>query len=152
DNDGAGPEGLSVFAGGAFTSSGGKPASDIGRYMLSGVPAAITLQPTPVVAPIGSAVEFRVHASGTGPLTFQWRKNSANLLNDAHVPGARGPVPPIDPISAADVASYDAVVPGPCGGTTTTAATLSLPSTCGSADFNCDGDLGTDADIASFFA
>jgi len=25
-------------------------------------------------------------------------------------------------------------------------------STCGSADFNCDGDIGTDADIESFFA
>jgi hypothetical protein len=30
----------------------------------------------------------------------------------------------------------------------------SLPrsSSCGTADFNCDGDIGTDADIASFFA
>ncbi len=28
----------------------------------------------------------------------------------------------------------------------------STGSTCGSADFNCDGDIGTDADIASFFA
>jgi probable HAF family extracellular repeat protein len=27
-----------------------------------------------------------------------------------------------------------------------------LPSRCGSADFNCDGDVGTDADIESFFA
>jgi hypothetical protein len=26
------------------------------------------------------------------------------------------------------------------------------PPTCGSADFNCDGDVGTDSDIASFFA
>ncbi len=26
------------------------------------------------------------------------------------------------------------------------------PPTCGSADFNCDGDIGTDADIESFFA
>ncbi len=25
-------------------------------------------------------------------------------------------------------------------------------STCGTADFNCDGDIGTDADIAGFFA
>src|SRR5262249_21811274 len=25
-------------------------------------------------------------------------------------------------------------------------------SSCGSADFNCDGDVGTDADIESFFA
>jgi hypothetical protein len=27
-----------------------------------------------------------------------------------------------------------------------------IPPTCGSADFDCDGDLGTDADIESFFA
>ena len=27
-----------------------------------------------------------------------------------------------------------------------------FPPSCGSADFNCDGDVGTDADIESFFA
>jgi hypothetical protein len=29
---------------------------------------------------------------------------------------------------------------------------LPAPPQCGSADFNCDGDTGTDADIESFFA
>src|SRR5262249_33726981 len=28
----------------------------------------------------------------------------------------------------------------------------SIPGACGSADFDCDGDVGTDADIAAFFA
>jgi len=30
--------------------------------------------------------------------------------------------------------------------------TFTPPSSCGSADFNCDGDVGTDSDIESFFA
>jgi hypothetical protein len=30
--------------------------------------------------------------------------------------------------------------------------TIGNPPTCGSADFNCDGDIGTDADIEAFFA
>jgi hypothetical protein len=29
---------------------------------------------------------------------------------------------------------------------------LTVSYACGSADFNCDGDLGTDADIAAFFS
>jgi hypothetical protein len=33
-----------------------------------------------------------------------------------------------------------------------TARTCTPPSTCGSADFNCDGDIATDADIEAFFA
>jgi hypothetical protein len=37
-------------------------------------------------------------------------------------------------------------------GTDTVTISVVPPSTCGSADFNCDGDVGTDADIESFFA
>ena len=44
------------------------------------------------------------------------------------------------------VTPSDAALSGP-------ASTLSLHViACGSADFNCDGDTGTDADIESFFA
>jgi len=32
------------------------------------------------------------------------------------------------------------------------AVTFTPPVTCGSADFNCDEDIGTDADIEAFFA
>ncbi len=38
------------------------------------------------------------------------------------------------------------------GSATLPAAGVIPPSTCGSADFNCDGDIGTDADINAFFA
>ncbi len=44
------------------------------------------------------------------------------------------------------------VAPNMAGIAGSQAFSLTLPSTCGSADFNGDGDVGTDADIAAFFA
>ena len=38
------------------------------------------------------------------------------------------------------------------GGTQSSVFVLSPVTGCGTADFNCDGDMGTDADIAAFFA
>jgi hypothetical protein len=39
-----------------------------------------------------------------------------------------------------------------CGSVETVTAHLSITPCCGSADFNCDGDVGTDQDIDAFFA
>jgi hypothetical protein len=48
--------------------------------------------------------------------------------------------PGIQPYLYAWGLSFNGGNPAPCA------------STCGSADFNCDGDIGTDADIEAFFA
>jgi hypothetical protein len=39
----------------------------------------------------------------------------------------------------------------PCSSVETDSALLTVAVCCGSADFNCDGDTGTDADIEAFF-
>ena len=43
------------------------------------VAPAITTQPASQVANVGSSVTFNVAASGTQPLSYQWRCNGANL-------------------------------------------------------------------------
>ena len=43
------------------------------------VPPAITLQPQSQVVPAGSYVSFTVAATGTAPLSYQWRFNETNL-------------------------------------------------------------------------
>jgi hypothetical protein len=48
--------------------------------------------------------------------------------------------------------SYDCVITSDYGSTTTDAAVLTVASGCGTADFDGDGDIGTDADIDAFFA
>jgi hypothetical protein len=58
----------------------------------------------------------------------------------------------INPVEGADAGTYDCVVTNLCGTQTSTAGVLKVTGVCGSADFNCDGDIGTDADIESFFA
>ena len=39
-----------------------------------------------------------------------------------------------------------------CGNTATCNQLITVTGPCGSADFNCDGDIGTDSDIEAFFA
>jgi hypothetical protein len=56
------------------------------------------------------------------------------------------------PARVADQGSYDCIVSNTCGSVGSGSAALTVTLHCGSADFNCDGDLGTDADIAAFFA
>jgi hypothetical protein len=41
--------------------------------------AAITTQPTNQTVSMGQSATFTVAASGTAPLAYQWRKNSANV-------------------------------------------------------------------------
>ena len=42
-------------------------------------PPVITQQPQPIVTASGTNVSFTVGASGTGPFTYQWRKNGVEL-------------------------------------------------------------------------
>jgi hypothetical protein len=54
-------------------------------------------------------------------------------------------------VQASDAGDFSLGLLSSCGNTATVSATL-LVRTCGSADFNHDGDIGTDADIDAFFA
>ena len=79
----------------------------------------ITTQPTAQAACVGTPVTFSVNATGAG-LSYQWRKNSANIT------GANSTTYTINSVTAADIASYDVVVSGTCGTTTSTAVNLTL--------------------------
>jgi hypothetical protein len=79
----------------------------------------ITGQPQPATACPGGTAMFGVTATGPS-LTYQWRKGG-NPIG-----GATGPTLTINPVSGADVASYDCVVSGGCGSTTSNAAALTV--------------------------
>ena len=57
----------------------------------------------------------------------------------------------ISPATTADMGNYDCIVSNACGPITSPSAPLAI-SHCGSADFNHDGDIGTDSDIEAFFS
>ena len=70
---------------------------------------SITTQPTSQTLCAGSNATFTVVASGTGTITYQWKKGASNIV------GATSASLTINNISAADAASYTVVVHSDCG-------------------------------------
>jgi len=101
----------------------------------------ITTQPVPVVLlPAGGGVaELGVVATGTGPLTYQWRRSGVPLADGAGVSGATTPTLTID-ATVEDIAGYDVVVTNAAGSETSDLAVIAVPVPCRS-DFNDDGVL-----------
>ena len=108
------------------------------------VPPTIDTPPADVTALAGSNVSFTVTASGTAPLTYQWKKNSANLA------GATAATLSLNNISAADAASYSVVVSNAAGTATSSAAVLTvlLPPAIVTQPANQFGALGSTINLA----
>jgi len=80
----------------------------------------ITAQPVNQTACAGGSATFTVAASGSGALSYQWRKGGVNI------PGATAANLTINPVAAGDAGSYDVVVSNSCGTVTSSAATLTV--------------------------
>ncbi|HUG09429.1 MAG TPA: immunoglobulin domain-containing protein, partial [Opitutaceae bacterium] len=87
------------------------------------VPPAITSHPTSLTAVLGSDVAFSVTASGTNPLSFQWRLNGGNIT------GATSATLTLTNVHAGNAGTYTCVVTNVAGSATSDPATLTLDST-----------------------
>jgi hypothetical protein len=76
----------------------------------------------------GTTATFSVTAGGTGPLSFQWRKNGANLSDVGNVSGAVSALLTLTNISQSDVAAYDVIISGYGSVTSSPPATLTITS------------------------
>jgi len=76
--------------------------------------------PTVAIRCSGGSATFAVAHTGTGTITYQWRRNGVNI------PGATARTYTIDSVSAANAGLYTVVVTGPCGPVTSTAASLTV--------------------------
>ena len=85
-------------------------------------PVAIDVQPSPQTAPFGGDATFTVHASGSDPRTYQWRRNGVDL------PGATASTFVISPVAMVSAGSYDVVVSNPVNSVTSIQAPLSVLS------------------------
>jgi hypothetical protein len=108
-------------------------------------------------------VDARVVRHGTATFTFDIGANTSNvqwtrdgiLLSDGAtsrgsvISGSETRTLTIAGVEFGDAGRYEAIVYGPCDSYSTRAALLSV---CGTADFNGDGSVATDADIEAFFA
>ncbi len=80
----------------------------------------ITSQPAAQVVCSDTAASFAVTATGTGTLSYQWRKDAVAIV------GATAATYSIASATAANDGSYDVIVAGSCGSVTSSAATLSV--------------------------
>lgn len=84
-------------------------------------PPVITSEPASLTVPDGQAADFTVAATGSTPLTFQWRRNGSNVA------GATSPTYSLPTVSMADNdASFRCVVSNAYGMDTSLAAILTV--------------------------
>ncbi|MDB6174571.1 MAG: C-terminal target protein [Chthoniobacteraceae bacterium] len=85
-------------------------------------PIQITTQPLSMIVNPAAPVSFSITAAGTGPLTYQWRKNGVSIL------GATSAGYFIPSVSKGAAGSYDVVVGNIVGNVTSALATLAVNS------------------------
>ncbi len=76
---------------------------------------SISTSPTGSVVGAGGSGSLHVVASGTGPFSYQWRKNGSALADGGHYAGTTTDTLVVTNAQAADMASYDVVVTGVTG-------------------------------------
>lgn len=84
---------------------------------------AITTQPTAQSEVAGTTAAFSVAANGTSTLTYQWRKDGANILLNV---SATTDTLTLTNVQAIDAASYDVVVSNDSGSIPSEAVTLTV--------------------------
>ncbi|HEU4391225.1 MAG TPA: pectinesterase family protein, partial [Blastocatellia bacterium] len=84
------------------------------------VPPTITTQPVSQTVTAGSNATFTVVASGTPPLTYQWKKNGADIS------GATAATLSLVNVQSADAGSYTVIVTNGAGSVTSNPATLTV--------------------------
>ncbi len=86
---------------------------------------AISTQPAATAACLGGSTSFTVSATGTGTLTYQWKKTGSNVTGNA---SATTSTLTLSGIAAGDAANYTVDVTGTCGTVTSSAAALTINS------------------------
>jgi hypothetical protein len=87
---------------------------------------AITTQPTNQLVFQGQNAFLSVAASGTGPLTYQWRKNGARLTDTTHLIGTQSNLFAIVNALTNDSGRYSVVITNSAGSVTSQVATLTV--------------------------
>ncbi|MDD5139086.1 MAG: FG-GAP-like repeat-containing protein [Verrucomicrobiales bacterium] len=97
-------------------------ASEIQQLAASPInsPPAITNQPTSVTNYVGSTVSFSVGATGTTPLSYQWK------LNGTNIPGATGLTLMIPNVQFTDAGNYSVLITNIAGSVLSSNATLNV--------------------------
>lgn len=85
------------------------------------VPPVIGSGPQSATVAVGQSVSFSVTATGSAPLSYQWRKNGSNIATNANTATYT-----IASASANDAGAYSVVVSNPAGSVTSASANLTV--------------------------
>jgi hypothetical protein len=92
--------------------------------LITPVPIAITQQPTPVTAMVGTEASLTVEVSGTTP-SYQWYKDAATPGDPAAaIPGANRPTLSFDPLQTTDAGDYQVIITNSVSSVTSVVATV----------------------------
>lgn len=83
-------------------------------------PPTLTSQPAPQTVCVGASALFTVTATGTAPLSYQWKKNGADIA------GATTAIYTIPTAKAEHAAAYTVVATNACGSATSQPAALTV--------------------------
>ena len=106
------------------SNSAGAITSNTASLTVNSVPVAptITVNPQSQTVTAGSSVTFSVIASGTSPLSYQWRRNGVDIA------GATSASYAITNVQTANAGSYSVLVTNSAGSVPSQAATLTVTS------------------------
>jgi hypothetical protein len=107
--------------------------------------AWVRSQPADQYACLANTESFSVTAAGTGPFTYEWRKDGVAIDLGAN-PSAATATFTLTNVQTSDTGSYDCIVTGTCGSVTSNAATLTVCT----GDINCDEGIDF-GDFLAFF-
>ncbi len=97
-----------------ITNAAGAVTSVVATLIVS-TPPSITSQPGNRTLPAGSTTSFAIAAAGTGPLSFQWRRDGANLGDGNSVAGSTAATLWLSNVQASAAGNYSVVVRNPVG-------------------------------------
>jgi alpha-tubulin suppressor-like RCC1 family protein len=95
------------------------------------VPASIRTHPTAQSVVLSSNATFSANVNGTQPITYRWRRNGTDLVNDGRISGATTSALTIANTLASDAGDYSLFVSNSVGQATSSAAalTVQIPAT-----------------------
>lgn len=108
------------------------------------VDLSFAVSPSNTAVADGAPAFFAVTPAGSGPFTFEWRKDGTPLADDARISGSQTDTLAIDPVQASDFGVYDCVVTNACGGAASAPAALCVGAGAPFCEGNANGDAVVD--------
>jgi hypothetical protein len=98
--------------GGHFTDTFAPFDVHVYRFSQKNQAVSVLFPPQSRTNSTGTVATFTVFADGSGPLTYRWRRNGANLTDGGNLSGASSSTLTIANVAQTNAGSYDAIISG----------------------------------------